>query len=157
MRFIEIDLDKPNNEHVETLKKLSLLLNKCYYDEQTGAVGRIIELGMRPDIRNNKLLVYYRTYSDIQYGMCFASDFINGDLRFIKPKESTRIIDGTAEQQRQDIKQFFGDEFRDDMIVDMSTEVLIDSFKKRISYDAPIVEWENCIGVLQEALENIDS
>lgn len=157
MRYNEIELGAENGENLETLKKLSLLLNKSYYNEQTGETGRIIELGMLPDIRNNKLLAYYRTYSDIQYGMCFAKDFLDGDLKFIKPKESTRIIDGTAEQQRQDIKQFFGVEFRDDMIIDISTDVLIDSFKKRLSYNTTIIEWENCIGVMQEALENMDS
>ncbi len=109
---------------MEIEDKYLSLLNLYIYDKRTK------EDGMLASIEINKFFngygISYRAfYSKFYENIVFVEDFEKGNVVFLIPfalNYETKLLEDMAKRAKDTIKKFFGDKYRDDMIMEISED-----------------------------------
>lgn len=118
---------------MEIEDKYFSLLNLLIYDKRTGMNGIISDLRIGNYLHG--LLISYSAFMNRQYHSqyIFVEDFEKGNVVFLMPygiKYMEKEMEEMASKHEKAIRDFFGDKFREDMIMRISE----DDRQKQIRY-----------------------
>lgn len=110
---------------MELDEKYLKLLNLLIYDKRRKMNGMIS--GILINNYFNGIGISYQVFFSRVYAnsMLFVEDIENGNVVFLLPfgvKYNAELFDKMAEDHEKRIKEFFGDKFREDMIMRISEE-----------------------------------
>lgn len=159
MMYSEIMIGNDNitfANQADLLSHYALLLNKTFYNAQIGDTGVITDILIKRSTDRNKLLLCYRVYSCCdKYDKCFVNDFIIGDLVFVAPTGLKKHYDDLYDKYISDIKQFFGSNFRDNMIVELDEKIVMESIKRTNEFNYTTNKFEEAVCAAEETIKNI--
>lgn len=103
------------------------LLHTYIYDKRRQSSGIISRISIMPLPLINSVVIGYDAYISKTYSSVsiFVEDFENGSVVFLLPfskNYKAKELEEMAERHTAAIKEFFGDKFRDDMIMRISEE-----------------------------------
>lgn len=121
------------------------LLHLCIYDKRRKTSGMISKISITPSI-NNIMISYEAYYSKIYSSLpVFVEDFENGSIVFLLPFGTNYMVkelEAMAEKDINKIKEFFGDKYRDDMIMRISEEERQKEIKRWGNIEIKLENWE---------------
>ncbi len=122
------------------------LLNVLVYDKRRKMSGILSSLEMMRLVSGN--FVYYRAYMNYMNAECriFVEDFEKGNVVFLLPFGVTYMekeMEEMAERNTENIKAFFGDKFREDMIMRISEDDRQEEIRKWQGLTTGLKNWGN--------------
>lgn len=131
---------------MEIEEKYLKLLNLLIYDKRRKMNGMIS--GILINNYFNSIGISYQVFFSRVYanGMLFVEDIEKGNVVFLLPfgvKYNTELFEKMAEDHEKRIKEFFGDKFREDMIMRISEEERQEEIRKWETYERSLDNWDN--------------
>lgn len=133
---------------MEIDEKYFKLLNLLIHDKRSGLNGIISELCVSAMIGG--YMVYYRAYMTKTHAnhIVFVSEFENGSIVFLQPfyiNYQKEMLEEMAKRHEKAIKEFFGDKYRDDMIMRISEEERQKKIRQYESLTLGLENWDKVI------------
>lgn len=130
---------------MEIGEKYFKLLNLLIHDKRTGLNGIISELCV--SVSFGGYMIYYRAYMAKTHAndIIFVSEFENGSVVFLQPfavNYQKELLEEMAERHEKAIKEFFGDKFREDMIMRISEEERQDQIRHYENLTLGLENWD---------------
>ena len=135
---------------MEIDKKYFDLLNTLVYDKRTKMYGMISGVLIRSYLGCYGIhyqVFYNRLYTDV---ILFVEDIEQGNVVFVLPftlhGSQKDIFDKMAQDHEIKIKEFFGEKFREDMIIRISEEARQEEIRKWKELSRPLEDWSQISG-----------
>lgn len=130
---------------MEIEDKYLKLINLLVHDKRTKENGMICSLNI--DHLIGGFCIYYTgLFCAHKYQTLFIEDFEKGNVVFLMPY-GTRYMEKEyaemAEWHKKAIKEFFGDSFREDMIMEISEDERQEQIREWEKITRPLHEWDN--------------
>lgn len=122
------------------------LLHKLIHDRRKNKNGIITKLCINKAICNNGYYCYYEASMDRigGYEIIHIEDFISGNIVFLLPFNTRwdEEYEEIRQQSIKDIKECFGEDFREDMIIRVSEEERQKKIKEEEKIIRGFLNWE---------------
>ncbi|MCM1437827.1 MAG: hypothetical protein NC131_01255 [Roseburia sp.] len=123
------------------------LINLLIRDKRTKSNGMICSLEISRYI-GGFYLSYRALFDQHRYENVFIEDFEKGNVVFLIPfgvKYMVKEFTEMGERSKQAIKEFFGDKFREDMIMEISEEERQNQIREWEKFTNSLNEWNNLL------------
>lgn len=124
------------------------LLNLLIHDKRSGMNGMISGLVISQHF--GELSIYYKAFMNRTYSnkSVFVEDIESGNIVFLLPfgvKYMEKEMEEMAQRHEKQIRDFFGDKFRGDMIIRISEDDRQEEIRKWESLTIGLENWDNLI------------
>lgn len=138
---------------MEIEEKYLKLLNTYIYDKRIGLNGMLSGISITRLIGG--YMLSYDAYMSRQYSnrMIFIEDFEKGNVVFLLPfgvNYMVKEMEEMAERHTEAIKEFFGDKFREDMIMRISEEERQEQIREMEKLTLGIENWDKIKEMLKD-------
>lgn len=129
---------------MEIEDKYLKLINLLVHDKRTKENGMICSLKI-DKMLGGYCISYNAMFGAHRYQTLFIEDFEKGNVVFLMPYGINYMVE-MFDKMKQDnievIKEFFGNKFRDDMIMEISEEDRQAQIKEWEKYTNPLFNWD---------------